>query len=245
METSYTTTLLTLDPAISTGYCLTSIQVEDGFYISASIFEYGFIDVDTSSEFQGDWCIDLMRRVKELIDLYDVEHIAIEDYFFSKRFATGSNVNAAFRTAIHILSRQLDIEYTIINISAWKTFVAGRATPTKEQKKKWTALHAKKLYIQEALWTRRGFRFPNHSFSEKTKKPIAFRYDIVDVVGQAVYYCGLICGIRAISLDVEVPDDHLFKVKSKKVFDYRDYKAFSEKPSKKFVPRGKKGFKRR
>jgi Holliday junction resolvasome RuvABC endonuclease subunit len=215
--------ILALDPATSTGYCLVNISVDDDDnYTSADIYEYGFIDVDLTSEFQGDHCIDLMGRLQTIIDENAVEHITVEDYFFSKRTANGCNANAAFRTAIHILARQNEIEYTILNISAWKSFVAGRATATKEQKKRWGAEPAKKLYIQEALWRWYGFRFPNHSFSQKTGKPIAFRYDIVDVVGQAVYYCGLLCGIREITMSVEVPEDVLFKRVPKKMFVYGD-----------------------
>lgn len=127
--------LLVLDPASSTGYCLCKITAN-----TASIYEYGFIDVDLKSEYQGDHCIDLMVKLDALIDLHRVTHIAIEDYFFSKRFAKGSNVNAAFRTAIHILARAKGIPYTILNITSWKIYVAGRSTPTKEQKKRWVQI---------------------------------------------------------------------------------------------------------
>ena len=215
--------LLTLDPASSTGYALTNLSVdEQGYYASADIYEYGYIDVDTSSNFQGDHCIDLMKRIQDLITQHNVEHIAIEDYFFSKRFCTGSNVNAAFRTAIHILARQQGIDYTILNISAWKTFVSGRSTPTREQKKKWGAAPAKKLHVQQALWDIWGFRFPNHSISQKSGKPIIFRPDIVDVVGQTVYYCGLLCGIRDIGMSVVVSDDVIWKKRPKNLFEYPD-----------------------
>lgn len=216
-----TITLLTLDPATSTGYSLTTLGVdEEGYYSYADIYEHGFIDVDTSSDFQGDHCIDLMSRVQELITKHDVGHIAIEDYFFSKRFCNGSNVNAAYRTAIHILARQNNIEYTILNISAWKTFVAGRSSPSKEQKKKWGPTPAKKLYIQQALYDYWEFKFPNHSISESTGRPIAFRCDIIDVVAQTVYYCCLICGIKDIKMSVEVPEDIVWKKKPKKLFEY-------------------------
>lgn len=215
--------LLAIDPGTSSGYCLVKIeQDEDGYYTSADIYEYGFIDVDTSSEYQGDHCISLMERLQELIDSHGVNWICVEDFFFSRRFVNGCNVNAAFRTAIHILARQNGIEYTILNISSWKTFVAGRSTPTKEQKLRWGKDPAKKLAIQEALWEWWGFRFPNHSLSETTGKPILFRFDIVDVVGQAVYYCGLICKVpsKSITLSVEVPDDVVFTRQVKKRFIY-------------------------
>jgi Holliday junction resolvasome RuvABC endonuclease subunit len=211
--------LLALDPGTSTGYCLVTV---DDAYQWADIYKYGYIDVDTTSDFQGDHCINLMDQIQTIIDEHQVNYIAIEDYFFSKRFATGCNVNVAFRTAIHILARQNNIEYSILNVSAWKTYVAGRATPTKEQKKQWGVEASKKLYIQQALWDWWGFRFPNHSISTLTKKPIVFRYDIVDVVGQAVYYCCILCGVPypKVSMSVKIPKDVKFTRKVKKQFIY-------------------------
>jgi len=208
--------ILILDPGSSTGYCLCKIDDK------ATVFEYGHIDVNIASNFQGDHCIDLMKQVEALLQKYTVTHIAIEDYFFSKRFCTGSNVNAAFRTAIHILARQHNLEYTILNISAWKTFVAGRSTPTKEQKTKWGAEAAKKLYIQQALWEKFNIRFPNHSISTTTGKPIVFRYDVVDVVAQTIYYCCMVENVnkKDVVVNVNVPEDVVWKKKAKKVFEY-------------------------
>jgi Holliday junction resolvasome RuvABC endonuclease subunit len=214
--------VLILDPGSSTGYCIVNIDIEKSI---AVINEYGFIKVDLSSEYQGDHCINLMERIQEIIDEKNINHIGIEDYFFSNRYLTGCNVNGAFRTAIHILARQNNLKYNILNISAWKNFVAGKSTPTKEQKKKWGPGPAKKLYIQQALYEKFGFRFPNHSISEKTKKPILFCYDIVDSVGLAVYFCCIIQQIpkKNIALTVEVPKDYIFKRKTKKQFNYSDY----------------------
>lgn len=209
--------VLVLDPAESTGYCI--LIIEDDFS-SAEIIKYGFIDVNTTSNFQGDHCLDLMSRLAFLITQYQIDHIAVEDYFFSQRFANGSNVNASYRTAIHILARQLKIDYTILNISAWKSFVAGKSVPSKEQKTKWGKEAAKKLYIQQALWERWNFKFPNHSLSEKTGKPILFRFDIVDVVGQAVYFACLLNRVKNISMNIPIPKDVQFKKINKKQFIY-------------------------
>ena len=195
-------TILALDPALSSGYAIG--QINDR---SCNIIEYGYIDVDNSSEYQGDHCIDLMRRLDELYDRTKFEAVGVEAYFFSSRFCSGSDVNAAFRTAIHIWCRQKKIPYTILNISNWKSFVAGSSTPSKVQKLAWGKEKAKKLYIQQALWTRHGIRFPNHSLSEKTGKAIQFRYDIVDAVAQLIYFshCDYNCNIFTSS--VVVPPD--------------------------------------
>lgn len=215
MDKSKIKSVLVLDPAISTGYALA--RVKDGVF---TIFDYGFIDVDKEFEFQGDECIDLMNQISTLIEQHDVDHVAIEDYFFSGRFAQGSTTNAAYRTAIHILCRQKGIDYTILNISSWKKFIAGRTTPTPLQKKTWGKEAAKKLMMQQALWENYGFRFPNHSLSKKTGKPIGFRYDIVDAVSQAVYFARLYLDVQQVQMTVSVPPDVEFKRKSKKTFSY-------------------------
>lgn len=207
--------ILVLDPAASTGYALVEVDGD-----TATVFDYGFIDVDTSSLYEGDWCIDLMTHVKYLIQLHDVKEVAVEDYFFSSRFASGTNVNSAYRTAIHILCRQLNLPYDVLNVSQWKKHVANRSTPTKEQKKKWGKEAAKKLYMQQALWDRYGIRFPNHSISSKTGKPVLFRYDIVDAVGQAIFHCESKHGVKNIRVTVPIPPDVTFKKPSKKMFTY-------------------------
>lgn len=209
--------LLTIDPATSTGYSLTKISTN---WKKAEIYKYGFIDIDNSSIFQGDHCIDLMKKLQRIIDKHQVGYIAIEDYMFSRRFRQGSTVNVAFRTAIHILARQNNIEYTILGISDWKKYIAGYIRPSKEQTKKWGREAAKKLYIQQALWDWYGFRFPNHSISHATGRPICFRYDICDVVGQTVYYCEMLCGTSKIKLSVKIPPDVIFKRSPKKNFVY-------------------------
>lgn len=228
----FTMIVLSLDPASCTGWCV--VELDFSWYWdknrewkwswdTANIYEYGYINVDLSSEYQGDHCIDLMNKIKQIIDAHGVEHITIEDYFFSKRFANGSTVNASFRTAIHILARQMNITYTILNISAWKTYIAGRSSPTKQQKIKWGKTASNKIYIQHALWERFSIRFPNHSISEKTGKPICFKYDVVDVVAQAIYYCCVFCHVptQNIYSSVEIPDD--VEINNKKaVYVYQD-----------------------
>lgn len=194
--------VLVLDPATSSGYCLLSIDKENDV---ANIYEEGYIDVNTKSDYQGDHCLDLMNKLSSIIDRESCSKIVIEDFFFSYKFRNGSNVNSAFRTAIHILARQKDIPYLIININAWKTYIAGRSTPTREQKKKWGKI-ANKMFIQQALWEKYKFKFPNHSISEKGRV-IKFRTDIVDVVAQAIYFVRMILDIRNVTRSVQISED--------------------------------------
>lgn len=207
--------ILVLDPAASTGYAVVKVDGQD-----ATIFEYGYIDIDTTSLYEGDWCISLMFHIDLLIQKHNIEEVAIEDYFFSARFASGTNVNMAYRTAIHIRCRQLGLKYDILNVSQWKKHVAGRSTPSKEQKRKWGKEAAKKLYMQQALYDIYGIKFPNHSLSQKTGKPVLFRYDIVDAVGQAIFHCESKYRVKNIHVPVAIPSDVVFKKQSKKMFVY-------------------------
>ena len=212
-------TILVCDPAESTGFAVVSVDEANS---KADIFHYDYINVDNSTNYAGDALLDLSKKIKDLIIKYDVKMVVIEDYFFGSRFASGANMNPAYRAAIHMTVRSLGLPYEILNISQWKSFIAGRSTPTKEQKKKWSKTTANKLFIQEALWLRHGIKFPNHSISEKTGKPIKFRFDIVDAVGQAVCYCKLMIGIKDVSCSVNVPDDVEWKKASdiKSLIDY-------------------------
>lgn len=206
--------ILILDPASSTGYCL--VEIKDK---KANIFKYGHIDI-APSDYDGDRCVQLMNEVKSLITEHNVKHVGIEDFFFSSRNATGSMLNAFYRAAIYTQCRLLGLGYTIINVSNWKKFIAGRSTPTKEQKLKWGKEPAKKLMIQQALWDKFKFRFPDYSISLKTGKPIKFRYDVVDAVGQAIFYCFIHENINEVELSVSVDNSLNDSNKIKKAFIY-------------------------
>ncbi len=216
--------VLVLDPATSTGYALAEVTYEREMHeigARAHIYEYGCIDVDLSADNSGDHCIDLMKKVKRLIVKHQVTHVGVEDYFFNKRTANGSNVNAAFRTAIHILCRLNKLPYWIINISSWKRYATGdRIRPTKEQVKKWGKEPAKKLMIQQALWERFKIKFPNHVISTKTGKPIGFRSDVVDAVAQMVYLLKIVFLVPTSITIVEPTPDVVMKTGRRSVYQY-------------------------
>ena len=207
--------ILAIDPAASSGFAVAEIDGDN-----CVITEYGFIDVDTASLYVGDWCLDLERRIQALYDRVKPDEIAVEDYFFGQKFSSGANVNPAYRTVIHMFARRLGIHYEILNISNWKVFAAGRSTPTKEQKLKYGKVPSKKIMIIEALWKRWKIRFPNHSLSENTGKPVMFRYDVADAVAQAMYAAYLRYNCKNFTSTVSVPDDVVFKKLSKKNFIY-------------------------
>lgn len=207
--------ILAIDPGTSCGYAVALVKDN-----SCEVLEYGYINVDNSSVYMGDWCIDLVDKIDSICDRVKADEIAVEDYFFSGRFAKGSNVNPSYRAAIYMWSRKRKIHYEILNISNWKVFIAGRSTPTKEQKQKWGKEAAKKLATVEALWTRWGIRLPNHSISENTGKPIAFRFDVADAIAQVMYAAYLRYNCKKFTCSVNVPPDFVFKKPSKKTFSY-------------------------
>lgn len=209
--------ILCLDPAISTGYAVVRIDKENN---TAEIYKEGIIFLDNSSEYVGDTCLDLVDQIKAFIKEDRITHIVVEDFFFNRRKANGSTVNVMLRTAVYMCARKHEIPYTIININAWKTFIAGRAHPTKEQKAKWGVAVSHKLFIQEALWMKYGFRFPNHCISPKTGKPMVFRSDVCDAVAQAVYACRMIFDVIKVTRTSDVPEDFNFRVPPKNIYTY-------------------------
>lgn len=201
------TIFLAIDPGASCGYALAKVQ---GAH--CEIYAYGYINIDTSSMYVGDWCLDLQSELEALHLEHMFSDIAVEDFFFSSRFVSGVDVNPAYRTAIHMWARSKGMSYSILNISSWKTVAAGRSTPTKEQKAKWGKADSKKKMICSALEKRHGIVLPNHSISEKTGKPIKFRMDVADAIGQAIYHAHEKYNCRSFSCSVPVPpDDPKFK----------------------------------
>nr|QBK89548.1 MAG: hypothetical protein LCPAC001_00580 [Pithovirus LCPAC001] len=205
---------LILDPGHSTGFCI--IKVENKI---STIIEYGFYDIDISSEYEGDWCLDFQKWVNSLIDKHKPIEIVRESYFFSGRFRNGSNVNVAYRTVIDMASRALKLKYHTISPSIWKKFICGRSTPTKQQKEKYGKLNAKKSMVQEALWIYYKIKFPNFCTSQKNKRTIKFRHDIVDAVAMAVYFSRIILKVNDIANNCIPPSDIVWKKKIT-TFDY-------------------------
>ena len=200
--------ILVLDPASSTGYCIYEYDKDNA---SATIDSWGFIDIENVSDYDGDRYIDLANHIEKLVKDNNIEEIALEDYFFSRRSPQGANLNCSYRAIIHMKARELGLHYEILNISLWKKYINGRSTSTKEQKKKWGKEPSKKLMTQESLWQKYQIRFPNHSLSQKTGKPIKFRYDIVDAVAMAIFHASIFKHVNSIVYNVDTIEDHKFK----------------------------------
>ena len=207
--------IIIIDPATTTGYCICTVNSADK---TGKIIEYGFMEVDITSEYQGDHCIDLMEKIKQKIILYNVKNIGIEDYFYSAKFKNGCNVNGAFRTAIHILARTMKIDYKILSISMWKKHIAGRSTPSKIEKEIWKK-NANKYFIQQALYKKWNIKFPNHSIRDPGGKIIALKSDVVDSVAMSIYFMKNHYNIENITSTVVCPPDTLKKFKNSFVYE--------------------------
>ena len=206
--------ILILDPADSTGWCF--VEIIDKV---AHVKEWGFVDIE-SGEYAGDEYLMFIEAIKGLIIRFDPEVVAHEDYFFSKFASQGANKNCAYRALIQMIARENGLHYEILNISLWKKFINGRTTATKLQKSTWGKEPAKKLMTQESLWKTWNIRFPNHSISKKTGKPIKFRYDIVDAVAMAIFYVSIYERVQEISYDVSEIEDVEFKKTPKGTYSY-------------------------
>jgi len=209
--------VLILDPANSTGYCVYTLHEDSN---TAEITSWGFIDIKQHDEYMGDQYIDLLDHVERLIADHNIDIVGVEDYFFSRRSPQGANLNCSYRAMIHMKSRELGKHYEILNISLWKKFINGRSTPTKEQKAKWGKEPSKKLMTQESLWNKWGIRFPNHSISLKTGKPIKFRYDIVDAVAMAIFHASIYLKANHIKYSVNIDKDVEWKKIPKGTYEY-------------------------
>jgi len=208
--------VLIIDPANSTGYCVYTIDNR----ASVEIIDWGFIDIENLTTYDGDRYIDLKNKIQEIIQNNDIKIVGIEDYFFSGRSPQGATLNCAYRAVTHMLCRELDIHYDVINISLWKKYINGSSVATKLQKAKWGKEPAKKLMTQESLWLRWGIKFPNHSVSKLTGKPIKFRYDIVDAVGMAIFHASIYLHAKSISYKVNVSADHDWNKIPKGTYEY-------------------------
>lgn len=217
MEKQY----LVLDPGHSMGYCIFNENNK-----KMTIISHGFYDIDTSSEYMGDWCIDLQNWIEKKIKTFNISAIIREDYFFSGRFRNGSSVNYAYRTAMDITARQHDLPYYVVGPSIWKKFLCGRSTPTKEQIRIWGKANAKKYMSQAALWTKYKIKFPSHCISEKTNRVIKFRHDTIDAVGIAIYFARIILNMDTV---VSTVTSNYELTGSGKVFSYNNIVGINDR----------------
>lgn len=211
--------ILILDPASTTGYVVASFNKTNK---TLDIKHWDYIDIDPDAYvYDGDRYLSMYYSVMDLIDKHKIDVVGVEDYFFSRKSSQGATLNCSYRASIHMACRQKKIHYDIINITLWKKFVnGGTSRPTKEQKIKWGKEASKKLMTQESLWKTWNIKFPNHSLSPKTGKPVKFKYDVVDAVGMAIFYASIHLHAKQIKYSVIINKDIVYKKQPKGIFNY-------------------------
>lgn len=221
--------ILILDPALSTGVCLMSI-VDD----IAHITYCDYLDIEEDLH-KGKQYSNYLEAIKKIIVSNNIDFVAHESYFFSKFASQGADLNCSNRAMIQLACATAYpdkmIPYDVISISLWKKFICGRTTATTELKKQFGKESSKKIMTQIALYEKYGIRFPNHSISANTGKPIKFRYDIVDVVAMAIFTAKITFNVSKISYEVKCLPDIIFKKKPSGL-DYDTYFKQSVKTDK-------------
>jgi Holliday junction resolvasome RuvABC endonuclease subunit len=170
--------ILALDPGSTTGYCLAEVDND-----VCNIVKIGFIIIDKDSEYEGYWCLDLMSKVNNLYLQEKFDEVCVEDFFFSRRFCNGANLNVALRTSIHIWCCQKKIPYSILNIWSWKKFILKNQVKKKVKGKKVD----KKEEVILALKNDWNLDLPEYSISS-TGRQIKFKHDISDAIAQLMYF---------------------------------------------------------
>lgn len=168
---------LALDPASRTGWA---------FFLAGSVApsEYGFFDVCKTSSVEGDWLLDYERQVTALLDRWSPHEIVVEDYFFSRRFATGADLNYMLRAVIYMCARRRnETPYRVVSPSSWFVHVVGRAAVKKQDRKN---------AVRTALETRFGIALPTKTRSAVSARLIVTPPDIADAIGQGLFALGIL-----------------------------------------------------
>ena len=167
--------ILSVDPSPgNTGYA---------FAIDGTIVEAYFNELD-ESPIDGDRLVEGRKWFEALLARLTPDLIVIEAYFFSAKFPMQAGMSPKIRGVFEMVARQNEnkIPYLVVPPSHWKKVVAGRATATPAQKKKWKTT-ANKKFIIEALETRHGLKFPKTLKNPKSGRVVKFRYDVSDAIG--------------------------------------------------------------
>lgn len=169
--------ILALDPATVCGYAVMDVRETE-----ACIVSMGVVRACTSSEFQGDWLIDLRSKISSLLDAHSPTTCYVEDYFFHARQRCGSSLNVLYRAAIYMLMRDRGIPYRVVPPSEWMKFVLDRRVGVKASA---AGKDAKKVIVKTAIESAFGVRFPITTCVDG--RVLKFKYDVSDAVGIAIF----------------------------------------------------------
>jgi hypothetical protein len=131
--------------------------------------------------------VEATEWLKNMILLLSPDVIVMEDFFFSRRFASGSPVNVELRGVFKMTIRVFNIPYEIISPSDWKKGLMGRVRPTKEEIKKYGKSEAKKVITINHL-KKIGVKIPKKIINPNTGREIDFKDDVSDALGILIYF---------------------------------------------------------
>lgn len=169
--------IIALDPATLCGYAVVDVGETE-----AHIVSMGVVRACTSSEFQGDWLIDLRSKIASLLDVHSPSTCYVEDYFFHATQRCGSALNMFYRAAIYMLMRDRGITYRVVSPSQWKKFVVDRRVGAKPPA---AGKDAQKIMVKTAIESAFGVRFPATTCVDG--RNLKFKYDVSDAVGIAIF----------------------------------------------------------
>jgi Holliday junction resolvasome RuvABC endonuclease subunit len=170
--------ILSIDPATSSGYTI----FEDGEMLENGFFKSPERDL-------GYRLKNTYNFFSELIDKGDIDEVCFEDFKVGK-LASAAESSYGYRAIIRLLCSQRYLKYEVINVSEWKKFIAGRATPTKEQKEKY-GKDANKMFIVEEL-KKRGFTLPDMTENKATGRLSNTPFDCWDSIGIGLFFLSIL-----------------------------------------------------
>lgn len=193
--------LISFDCGASTGWAVLDVQNDVGNLVAYGAFQ---IPADQDLAHQ---ILFVRNKTESLIKEHgNIDLLILENFFSSSRFCSGQDRNYYYRGSVLLCCASLDLQYEIVNPSVWKTFIVGRSSPNKEEKAKYGKEEAKKIITVEGLKRRWGIEMPSFSVSERTGKPIKFKYDTSDAVGQVMYGANLRFNTLKFTSSVPIPD---------------------------------------
>jgi Holliday junction resolvasome RuvABC endonuclease subunit len=140
---------LGLDPALSCGYTLLSVNGEQ--VVGAKV---GIIAVDKSLQCSGARCLDLLRQLRLLLEPPPA-HVFLESFIGQGR--RGDEISYGLRVAIKMELAERAIRYTEVKQQTWKSVVTGTKSASKADTKsaveKFLGAFPAKIMVGDALKT--------------------------------------------------------------------------------------------
>ena len=132
-----------------------------------------------------------LNSIKNII-MWNIPDLIVQESYFVGKFHNGADVNYVLRGLIELAAADSGRPLRYVTPTEWKKHVAGRSTPSVEQKKLWGA-KANKQFIIKALEEDFGISLPDYIDSKgKAKKPTSDCWDAIGIALCAANFKGKI-----------------------------------------------------